>query len=313
MDVFIDINTNIKEQFARYFKLIPTEEGYRIHPDIGTKNAVVKYVEFPGQLEFYHFGLTEFKVPIDMKSVNPADTDWFVVHINLSHVKQIKEVNGDKIAFQKHLPIGTLLYGPGLEISTHFPTNTPSEVCTLRFSRSLLKDYFGAAEQVMDMNKNIVYEELDARLESILLSALNSMLDKIRCHALILDFLKRYFDKLKQHEEVKEAEKLHPEDIKSLFGVMAVLRDPLAREVPSLKVLARQANMGTTKFKTSFRQLFGMPPFEYRNKIRMEFARQELSTQGKSPTELSYALGYAHPSNFTAAYKKYFGELPSGL
>ncbi|MDF9799022.1 hypothetical protein OKW21_004285 [Catalinimonas alkaloidigena] len=62
------------------------------------RNAIVKYVEFPGQPELYHFGLTEFKVPVDLKSVSPTDTDWFVIHINLSRVRKIKEVNGNKIA-----------------------------------------------------------------------------------------------------------------------------------------------------------------------------------------------------------------------
>ena len=69
--------------------------------------------------------------------------------------------------------------------------------------------------------------------------------------------------------------------------------------------------MGATKFKSSFKQVFGCAPMQYRNKIRLEYARDEINSHGRSPTEISYLLGYSHPSNFTAAYKKYFGEVPS--
>ncbi len=91
------------------------------------------------------------------------------------------------------------------------------------------------------------------------------------------------------------------------------LRNPLARTAPTLTELAAIANMGITKFKTSFKQLFGSAPIQYRNKIRMEFAREEIVSRRKTPTQISYDLGYAHPSNFTTAYKKHFGELPSSL
>jgi AraC-like DNA-binding protein len=43
----------------------------------------------------------------------------------------------------------------------------------------------------------------------------------------------------------------------------------------------------------------------------MEYARNELKMGYKSPVELSHELEYSHPSNFTAAYKKYFKIVPS--
>jgi len=91
----------------------------------------------------------------------------------------------------------------------------------------------------------------------------------------------------------------------------AHLRNPLASTVPSLAELAETARMGITKFKTTFKQVFGTPPIQYHRKIKLEYARQELTTQRKTATELSYELGYSHPSKFTTAYKKQFGVVPS--
>ena len=280
-------------------------------PAVG-EGGELQYVEFPGQLEFYHFGLTKFKLPIYMKSINPPHSDWFLIHINLSKVKQEKFVKGEQIDLQKFLPVGMLLYGRDLEIDTMIPEYVDSELATIRFSKSFLKTYFDNPGNVFDLDKNMIYEDLDTGLDTTLALALTAMGDKIKCHTLVLDFLNSFFDKLKKHDEIDQIKKLHPEDLKNLFRVSVHLRNPVVKQIPSVNELAAMANMGATKFKTSFRQVFGKPPHQYHDKIRMEFARNELLA-GKTPSEVSHELGYSHPSNFTAAYKRNFGELPSAV
>ena len=71
------------------------------------------------------------------------------------------------------------------------------------------------------------------------------------------------------------------------------------------------AQMGLTKFKELIKKDFGQATMEYRNRIRMEYAQRMLEMRRRNPGELSHELGYSHPSNFTTAYKKHFGHLPS--
>ena len=310
MNIRININQNLKQQFEHYFKLKEVNGTFRLDPSIGVGDGM-KFLEFPGQMEFYHFKRTQFKIPINMKSINPIDTDWFLIHINLSKVKQEKTFDDKKIDFQKHLPIGMLLYGPGLEIDTRIPPFIDSELASVRFHKSLLSAYFDNSNSIIDTSKNLVYEDLDYILEEKLYKALASMHNKIECHAKVLDFMNQFFNKLKTHSKEASHKNLHSEDIKNLFLASAYLRNPLSETIPSLNELASIAKMGTTKFKTSFKQLFGSAPLQYRNKIRMEYAREEIASKKRTPTEISYKLGYSHPSNFTAAYKKYFNELPS--
>ncbi len=310
MEVQLDISKSLKDQFINHFQLEKKGEAYPMNPAVG-KGGAMRVIEFPGELEFYHFGATRFTQPIEMSSVNPPDTNWFIIHINLSKVRQEKKVEDKTIHFQKFLPIGILLYGPKLEIFTLIPAGVESEVTTIRFSKSFLDNYFKTASAVIDFNKNLSYEDLDHLLESCLNKAIDAMSDKLRCHALILEFLDLYFKKLKLHEQASVIEKLHPTDIQNLFKIVTLLRDPLNIDIPPIKELAVKANMGSTKFKTLFRQVFGKPPKEYRHRIRMEYAYDQIKNVRRSPTELSHELGYAHPSNFTLAYKKYFGSLPS--
>lgn len=310
MNVQLNITQNLKSQFEHYFKLKQVNGEYFLNASIGGGMGM-RFLEFPGQMEFYHFKKSYFKVPIQMKSINPVNSDWLLIHINLSKIKQQKRTADGLIDFQKHLPIGMLLYGPGLEIDTLLPPNIEMELASIHFSHAFLDSYFDNWKSVVDLTKNLVYDDLDYQLENVLYKALTTMKDKMACHANVLHFMDLFLKKLGAHSKTTNNKGLHSEDVKNLFAASIYLRNPTARTTPSIEELASIANMGKTKFKSSFKQLFGSTPFQYRNKIRMEFAQEELVVNGKSPTELSYDLGFSHPSNFTTAYKKYFGELPS--
>lgn len=310
MNVQIDVDRSLIEQFERCFKLRNIDGGLYLDPAIGD-GGPVRHLVFPGEMEFYHFPQTRFAVPIAMRSVNPVESDWFLIHINLSNSMQRKIVAGRSIDFHRRLPIGLLIYGPGLEIETPIPPNVDTELASIHFNSGFLDTYFEDWRERLDINKNLTYEDLDYRLERKLGKALESIRDKIRCHAAVLDFMSLVFDKLASRDRVQAQEKLRSKEINGLFRACACLRDPLAEAVPSINQLAALANMGTTKFKSTFRQVFGCAPMQYRNNIRMEYAREMISSNARTPTEISYLLGYSHPSNFTAAYKKHFGDVPS--
>ena len=312
MDVQLNITENLKNQFEHYFKLELREGEYFLNPLIGGGMGM-EFLDFPGQMEFYHFKKSHFKVPVNMKSINPIDSDWFLIHINLAKTKQNKITKKEYIEFQKHLPIGILLYGAGLEIDTQLPPNIEMELASIHFSHSFLETYFEDWKSIIDISKNLVYEDLDYELENAICKALSNMKNKMACHASVLHFINLFLEKLSTHSKTTNYNELHTEDVKNLFAASVHLRNPIAQSTPSINELASIANMSKTKFKTAFKQLFGSAPLQYRNKIRMEFAREELVANRKTPTEISHELGYSHPSNFTTSYKKYFGELPSSM
>ena len=158
MDVELNITQNLKNQFQHYFKLKEVQGEYFLDSTIGGGQSM-EFVDFPGQMEFYHFKKSYFKIPINMKSVNPIDTEWFLIHINLSKTKQQKKVKNKLINFQKHLPIGLLLYGPGLEIETQLPPNVEMELASIHFHRSFLDIYFKNWKNSIDTSKNLVVRD----------------------------------------------------------------------------------------------------------------------------------------------------------
>ena len=311
MKLFIDIARHLSPQFAARMGGEALPNGFVLHPDLGSRPARCTFIKFPGALEFYHFGLTQFREPLQMQTINHPDSEWYLIHINLSNVAQKKRVNDEQISFHRHLPIGILFCGQGLEMNTTIPAGVDAEVASIRFSKTFQRDYFANAEQLFDAGRSIAYEDLDELLERKLLMAIGSMNDKISCHAHILEFLSAFFKKLGQHDQVGHLVKCHPQDLENIFKVSEMLRNPLEKQAPTIRQLAKAAHMSPSKFKDLFRKVFGKPPLAYRNKIRMEYARNALQSGDCTPTEISYRLGFAHPSNFTAAYKRYFQGLPS--
>ncbi len=155
MNIELNITQSLKDQFQKYFKLKEVQGEYFLNTAIGGGQGM-EFLDFPGQMEFYHFKKSYFKTPISMKSVNPVDTEWFLIHINLSKTKQQKRVADESIDFQKHLPIGLLLYGPGLEIETQLPAHVEMELASIHFHRSFLDTYFDNWTNYIDANKNLV-------------------------------------------------------------------------------------------------------------------------------------------------------------
>ena len=86
-----------------------------------------------------------------------------------------------------------------------------------------------------------------------------------------------------------------------LFGGAAVL------------ALARMAAISESKLKKDFKTMYGYPIYEYYQKARMQAAQDKLLTGKFSVKEVAMELGYSNLSNFTIAFKKEFGILPSQL
>ncbi|PPK87874.1 AraC-like DNA-binding protein [Neolewinella xylanilytica] len=313
MTLHIDISKNIHQQFKDRIGGKDFPNGFTIHPSIGTNEAAAVQVRFPGNLELYHFGTTQFRIPLEMDTTNPPDSPWLFIHINLSRFGQEKRIGGDTIFFQRSLPIGILFCGPGLEMHTVLPAGTESEVLSIRFYRYFVATFLPGIEASVDLDRPIAYEDLDDELGESLTQVLASLDNKLSCHAHLLTFLNELFGKLSRHQKPGSVDSLHPDDLRQIMRIATNLRDPLEPKVPALPDLAQRAGMGVTKFKDSFKLVFGQAPLQYRNRIRMAYAREELLHKRKTASELSYELGYSHPSNFTAAFKRHFGKLPSAV
>lgn len=307
----IDIRHNILNQFSEQLKTEVIGNELLLPNDFGT--GKMEILDFPNRVEFY---LIECNVSeeVEMHSINPKNSEWLLFNINLSDSAIHKTVNNQNINFQKFLPSGILVYTPDTRVYSSNPANSNFKIALIRVHRSFFNQYDTRSILSLQNTENaIIYEDINYTMENALKNIIKFKDNKIRSNSFLMQFLADISDKLKDRDLITSYEHLHPLDIKGLFMASSYLRNPLSQSIPSIKELAEIAGMGTTKFKTTFKQVFGKAPIQYHKKIKFEYAKDELESNRKTATELSYELGYSHPSKFTNAFKKIYGNVPSSF
>jgi AraC-like DNA-binding protein len=78
----------------------------------------------------------------------------------------------------------------------------------------------------------------------------------------------------------------------------------------SLESLSRNFGLNEFKLKNSFKSLFDTSPIRYLQQKRLAYAIELLQETDKTIKEISFAIGYSHPANFTSAFVKTFGKPP---
>jgi AraC-like DNA-binding protein len=81
--------------------------------------------------------------------------------------------------------------------------------------------------------------------------------------------------------------------------------------VPHTCELARRVGMSESKLKRAFKEHFGTTAFDYGLECRMRHALKLLRANTMSISLVAESVGYQHQPSFTAAFRDYFGFLPS--
>lgn len=132
-----------------------------------------------------------------------------------------------------------------------------------------------------------------------------------RCLLLLERFITRFM--LQSDQEQQLAFKLNADEISRLMRVESRLVKDYTQPAPTIEVLSKAAAMSPTKLKKDFKQLYGLPIYEYYQKNRMKKAHSLLSENNYSIKEVGIMVGYTNLSHFAVSFKKEFGILPSEL
>ena len=80
----------------------------------------------------------------------------------------------------------------------------------------------------------------------------------------------------------------------------------------SVAMLAEKAGMSDVYFRKLFTQIYGTSPMAYVHNLRIKKAKEMLSSDYGSITDVAYSLGYASVYDFSRDFKKHTGVPPSG-
>ncbi len=127
-----------------------------------------------------------------------------------------------------------------------------------------------------------------------------------------LEILGRFFQQIRADASAGAAAGLRPRDRRMALQARDML-DAMLGEPPSLGQLAREVGTHQAKLMRIFKAVHGTTISGYMENARMERARDLLVNQGLPVTQVAFEMGYQHPGNFTTAFKRHFGILPSAM
>ena len=126
-------------------------------------------------------------------------------------------------------------------------------------------------------------------------------IDELTC--LVLDF---FFSQFKQAHDHGLTER----EVRRVREARAIITERFDQP-PSIAELARAVGLNRTRLNAAFRAFYGHTVSQALQKERMETARSMLGSDTLSVSEIAERCGYGHLSNFSLAYKAYFGMSPS--
>lgn len=201
--------------------------------------------------------------------------------------------------FYKDVPV------KGLRI--FLPTSWMRQYLHIPENDDILEQYIrlktaGIWQKPIDIDTRAIVHELLSDQQHTLLSYQNRML------RLVEIFFNWLYNEMHQHPGTKP---LARNDILAARKIESLLTTDITILPPTIREMSRQFAMSESKLKKVFKTVFGLPPYEYYQKHRMLKARQLLLSGNFSIKDVGYTLGYSNLSNFTLAFKKEFGKLPS--
>jgi AraC-like DNA-binding protein len=130
----------------------------------------------------------------------------------------------------------------------------------------------------------------------------------------VMLLIERFFMRMAvKMQDTKLDMKLSREDINRVMEVEAILTQDVFKPSPFISELAKMMRISETKLKNDFKMVYGMPIYQYFQKARMNAAKEVLQTRKYSIKEVAQEMGYSNLSNFSIAFRKEFGVLPSQL
>ncbi|WP_428666353.1 helix-turn-helix domain-containing protein [Runella sp.] len=220
----------------------------------------------------------------------------------------------------------TVLYSSKMAIDTHWPIGKRSRFVAISFHREWLYDKLGIS--VDNLNNyspfiNLLTSEVGVYLQGVSFFEQSISLDKLfegsssftwkllaqaQCYKLIADFISQ----IGRNDSEMHLNRINQNDLKQIEEIESryfIVNKPL----PNLEFLASEANMSLSKFKKCFKQVYGLPPYEYHLNQKLEVAKNQLLQNKWTVSEIASNLGYTSAANFDKAFKKKFMVSPTRM
>ena len=125
----------------------------------------------------------------------------------------------------------------------------------------------------------------------------------------VMELLVMVVDKLNQYNDAAIIV-LSETDKENIFKAAELISANI-KEAFTIHELSIKCAINENKLQKGFKKLFGKTVFEHLTELRMERADKLLRCSDDSVTNIAYEVGYKNVSNFSTAFKRFYGYSPA--
>jgi AraC-like DNA-binding protein len=121
-----------------------------------------------------------------------------------------------------------------------------------------------------------------------------------------------YFTKLSSYLHSESTnEKLTEQQATDLYTLQLLLDNSLYLLKPDVENFEKTTLTSISKLKQLFVKMYGKTLYDYFNEKKMIMSKGLLENTDKNVSEIAYEFGFSNPSNFSAAFKRYYSVTPN--
>lgn len=199
--------------------------------------------------------------------------------------------------FHKNIPIRSI----GIEITADYYEDYLKE--------KYPGEYISPRAALIDIDEKTNFPEMVLLLNQINSYRGTGMSGKLFYESKVAEAISLIIERSKHSKHIKSP-KIMQQDIEHLEVVTAYINDHYAFDI-SLKQLAQISCMGTTKLKSTFKEIYRCTITEYIQHRRMVQAEHFLANTDISIGQIAHIVGYHSASRFSELFRKNTGLLPS--
>jgi len=211
--------------------------------------------------------------------------------------------------------IELIIYYSEMDCRVAFDYIQSTSILIFNFSKDYLKTFGGDNELVLTLNKEkeiccntqLILNEI---LKTKYIGTLKNMFIESKALDLLLCFMKCNAVQLNSCETCTFLK--NPYDREKILKAKDILISNI-QTPPTIPQLASQVGINQCYLKKGFKELFDTTIFSFVQEQRILKAKQLLTNTQEPISNIAELLGFSNPSNFTNAFKKFTGALPSDL
>ncbi len=231
-------------------------------------------------------------------------------------------IDNDKMLNLEHY--GITFYSATTNNAYVVPANKPIRAFILDFSKEWLQnaiDGYTDSVFVSKMNSILIhdnpvskYETLDYQYSKFLRDLYKDGKEKslLQLNIYALELLSYFFERLIHQNDNPELQAINSLDMANLQTARQTIENQW-NNYPTNEELAKMSGMSLSKFNNLFKVTFGLTPYQYHLKFKLDTAYTLLSQKKYSVSEVGNLIGYSNLSKFSAAFKKAHNILPNEI